>query len=283
MIALKTGGIAIALLGLAAADARAFTLNLSPALEGWEPEEVGFYVNYDNCPVSEERINTALRKAFDLWNSIPTSGLKVKLAGSTDVTVAEATASDAYKNVTTTPVVLCDPDMSATIGTDANSIPGAANFVASSKAILHGYLLLNAESGKTANIGNPLVDKYIDVIVAHEIGHVLGLGHTSDKNALMYFDATAKETLSLSQDDIDAISYLYPRNELGVDGLFGCGSLALLRNGGPDDGDGPSGPGGPFSGGAAAAALEFFLLLLICRIGTRMAAGRPTPVFASAP
>jgi hypothetical protein len=42
----------------------------------------------------------------------------------------------------------------------------------------------------------------------------------------MCFDATLKTHLSLSQDDIDGISYLYPRNETGRDKPLGCAMVA---------------------------------------------------------
>lgn len=67
----------------------------------------------------------------------------------------------------------------------------------------------------------------MQVVLAHEIGHILGLGHSHDSNALMYFDASAKNTLRLAQDDIDGLTYLYPRDELGGDNLLGgCGRIS---------------------------------------------------------
>jgi len=68
--------------------------------------------------------------------------------------------------------------------------------------------------------------------VAHEIGHVLGIGHTNDKTALMYYDATAKKNLSLSQDDRNAVSFLYPRDELkNLDLIGGCGAIRSSSGG----------------------------------------------------
>jgi hypothetical protein len=44
----------------------------------------------------------------------------------------------------------------------------------------------------------------------------------------MYYDATAKGYLGLAQDDIDGITYLYPRNELGQDKIAGCALVKSL-------------------------------------------------------
>ena len=77
----------------------------------------------------------------------------------------------------------------------------------------------------------PLSPK-LQIIIAHEVGHLLGLGHTQYEPSLMYYSIGEKKYLRLSQDDMDGLSFLYPRNELGGDGLFGCGTLEnqKLRN-----------------------------------------------------
>lgn len=45
-------------------------------------------------------------------------------------------------------------------------------------------------------------------VAAHEIGHVLGLDHSSDRNALMYA-SYRRQNSDLSRDDVQAIQYLY--------------------------------------------------------------------------
>ncbi|HEY8269938.1 MAG TPA: matrixin family metalloprotease [Pseudobdellovibrionaceae bacterium] len=74
----------------------------------------------------------------------------------------------------------------------------------------------------SANISN-FDHTVLKIILAHEIGHLLGLGHSASTKALMYYDASAKTSLSLSQDDIDGISYLYPSDEMSSGKYGGCG------------------------------------------------------------
>jgi hypothetical protein len=108
------------------------------------------------------------------------------------------------------------------IGLNADVIPGVAmgaRFDGNGN-IVTGALVLNVQAGAAANINTFDADLTINVI-AHEIGHVLGLGHSSSKGALMYFDASERTMASLSQDDVDGITYLYTRDEFGSDAMFG--------------------------------------------------------------
>ncbi|MAZ48457.1 MAG: hypothetical protein CME65_07835 [Halobacteriovoraceae bacterium] len=57
-------------------------------------------------------------------------------------------------------------------------------------------------------------------VMAHEIGHAVGLGHSNKTEALMYFENADKIT-RLSQDDRDGISYLYPVSVDNCNGIFG--------------------------------------------------------------
>ncbi|PIA55580.1 hypothetical protein AQUCO_00700113v1 [Aquilegia coerulea] len=53
---------------------------------------------------------------------------------------------------------------------------------------------------------------YIDLqsVVLHEVGHILGLGHSADEGALMYPSMGRGISKDISQDDIQGIHALYP-------------------------------------------------------------------------
>jgi hypothetical protein len=259
------GGLTLLLaLGVAPTpSAVAFTL---PALQpsgstlGWNTHTITFDVNYTNCPISTDALNASLDAAMALWNGVPSSSVTLVRGATVTTTTTQALAQTTPGN----PVITCDTNFSSDLsGADANVIPGVASnfqFNANTLRLHFAALTLNAQTGKSANIAN-VSATVLSVIVAHEMGHVLGLGHSADPNALMYYDASAKTQLALSQDDVDGITYLYTRQEPGNSPYFACGSLTQ------EGGRSRRGSGPPPGSGVAAA--QFALLLLFCAFVTR--------------
>ncbi len=190
----------------------AFTLNsqTDPNLKGWNTKSLGFELNVSNCPSGTDGI---IKEAMKVWNNVATANLEVKLAGNT--------SSTTYSNP---PTIYCSTTFAATTGADANVVPGAGSIGTSGGRIVQGLLILNVQPGAQANIAN-YDSTLLKIILAHEIGHVIGLGHSEFEPALMYYSVGSKAHMRLSQDDIAGITYLYPRNELSGDGLLGCGQV----------------------------------------------------------
>jgi hypothetical protein len=179
-----------------------------------------------------------------VWNEVPTSSITLVRGGDVSTSAVQARDAQSSEAPPPSPMVICDPHLSTTLGSpgspqDTNFIPAVTASRATNLRIDYSYLLLNAESGKDANIAN-LSDTQLAIVIAHEMGHVLGLGHATDPIPLMYFDATDKRVLRLAQDDRDGITFLYPRLEIGRNGMFGCGTIAAVGSGG-----GSRGGGGP--------------------------------------
>lgn len=208
--------------------ASAFTLacpSTTTECEGWDAETLSIQVNTDNCPST---ITTEIQEALDLWNGISTSGLKFEIGAANNDTPATIVARVESTFIPHDLVIACDPNFQTTLSfstAEVNGIPGVANSnTINGNNIDVGYVLLNVQAGANANINN-LSAELRKVIIAHEFGHAIGLGHSDTNKALMFFDATAKEKMSLHQDDIDGMSYLYPRSEPG-DQVFGCGLVS---------------------------------------------------------
>ena len=102
----------------------------------------------------------------------------------------------------------------------------------SGKKIVGAMILIN----ETSAVFGGLSRKDKVGVIAHEIGHALGLGHTEDKSALMYY-RTVDQRSHLGQDDIDGINYLYPilGDAFGLsDGLLGsCGTISTDKKNPP--------------------------------------------------
>lgn len=245
---------------LAPIPASAFTLGGSgnSDLRGWPGDELVIRMNAEDCGVSASVMEDAVKDALALWSRVPDSRLKLKYGGSSSTTAAQAIGGSAADG----PIIVCDENFNTTTGTTGDDgVLGIGGFSASNETINYGFLLLNADvtSSPTRNIVN-LSATELSIVVAHEIGHVLGFGHSQYPEALMHASIGQKSNLVLAQDDMDAMAYLYPRSEPS-DGLFGCGTLS-------------PGPGGP----AAGAALFLFWFFLIPAITVRLTKG-----FASAP
>jgi len=195
----------------------AFTLNstTNPNFKGWNKSEIQFAINSTNCPASIN-ITNLMEESFKVWNSVATSKLKLKVVGTTTST----TLADPV-------TVYCEPNFGSVIG-DINSIPGAAQVSPSGNYATAGLITLNVSSG-LANIAN-YDSNMLKITLAHEVGHILGLGHSHDRSALMYFDGTYYVNMSLGQDDVDGITYLYPRNELSGDKALGCAMIKNINN-----------------------------------------------------
>lgn len=195
----------------------AFTLNSStnPNFKGWQSGEINFAINSTNCPANMN-IKSLMEEAFEVWNKVPTTPVKL--------TVSTTTASTAAANPVT---VYCETNFQGVTGADDDFVPGAAAIGGSGDYATIGIVYLNVSAGQ-GNI--TLFDRsLLTIILAHEIGHIIGLGHSHDVNALMYFDASAKNTMNLSQDDVDGLTYLYPRDELGKDKPMGCGLVSEAK------------------------------------------------------
>ncbi len=192
----------------------AFTLTATVGEgQGWADPNVKFFVNTTNCPASID-VPGLITEAAKLWNNVPTSRINVSYGGATTST------SDSSP-----PTVYCATNFGAVTGADQNQTVGVGRGSPSvlGGPITSGLLILNTSAGQGSIVGQP--SEVLKVIVAHEIGHVLGLGHSQESSALMWYNAGLKTNALLSQDDVDGITYLYPRNESGQDQPFGCGLI----------------------------------------------------------
>lgn len=213
---------------LVVSSAEAFTLAGSNLFKGWSNPTITLTTNFHSCSLTQDKILTALKDAMHLWNSVGSTSLNLSLGGDTTFTSNDFISST---NPDTLPkvMIVCDAQMSATFQTNTSNIPAVTLLRYAGNEIHSALLALNASASDNAQIEN-LDPTKLAVVFAHELGHVLGLGHSKDATTLMYFNASAKSNLALSQDEVDGVTFLYPRQEFGEDKPFGCGSLSFSEN-----------------------------------------------------
>lgn len=172
----------------------------------------------------------------DFWNTVPTSRLRLDASGfsnpitniqngllcsptDTDCVTSANNANNLIPPVSE--IVIACSDNPLNFGVNPSNVIAVTipnNF--SGKKIRGAIILINNTSSAFLNLSR--ADKI--AALAHEIGHAIGLGHAKDdeQEALMYY-RTVNLRKKLGQDDIDGVSYLYPKQ------IDGCGFIGSIK------------------------------------------------------
>jgi hypothetical protein len=168
---------------------------------------------------SPEDIMDYVREANErYWNRVSTSSLELK-AGSIK-NVASSYYTDQIENLPAVDegiLIVCN-DNTTTFSTSGKLAVALPNNTRGS-TIIGSVIAINSRAISKFNTLSR--DEKVSVI-AHEIGHTFGLGHSKFEDSLMYAVSFEKRR-GLGRDDWDGASYLYPK-EQGPAGL--CGTIS---------------------------------------------------------
>ena len=178
-----------------------------------------------NAGFTSDELLSLTESAVELhWNTVPTSAL-VLVRGEVlpiDASTDSIAGQTALRAPTNTILIGCNntvPNFIALNPRDPVSA-GIAQSVLSGRNIQSGILI-------NAHFTSPVSDLsrlQLLALIAHEVGHALGLDHSDYSTALMYYNIAGegrKLQERLSIDDYDGITYLYP-----YDNLFAsCGTI----------------------------------------------------------
>jgi hypothetical protein len=199
-----------------------FTINRDMA--GFNSNNIDIEIANTDCSgagFTTSQYSKLIKDAVDeYWNSIPTSALYLKVTGiKTSIDIDGDQFSTAINKASTGKILAgCNDDV--TDFTDG-SILGAAVATCDSSGC-RSVLILNAHPN--SELKN-MSDKEIKAVIAHEIGHAFGLGHSEYQHNLMYYSVGGKTQKWLGIDDIDGATYLYP-HDAEIAGLLGsCGTI----------------------------------------------------------
>lgn len=188
-------------------------------LRGWQTNNLVINFNPTNCSVSESVLAAAIDQAAALWSGLASASIAVSRnqtnSATTAATFLAGTATDA-------PLIVCDTTFGTDLGVDSGAIP-AATKLGTKNPLNYGAMILNSDSGAGAAI-DVLSEQELSVVIAHEMGHLLGLGHSSSTKALMYYAVSGSSVPIVTQDDADGVAYLYPRSEFSNTAL-GCNAV----------------------------------------------------------
>lgn len=230
---------------LIASPLHAFTLNNSAKLT-FAQDDVKVNIAEGLCAnigTTDEELLSIVEDAVEsFWNQTPTSRLKLKKGSAISVSSNFRTANVCVggTNCDPNPLLKVSNDILIACNDNTTNFPNSAilglslpNNI-SGKTIVGAIVLINDRSD-TRFDGKTRPEKV--AIIAHEIGHAFGLGHSPVADSLMYY-ATINDRERLGADDMQGITYLYPK--LGG----GCGTIDLNSSTKP----GPNYWGGLFMG-----------------------------------
>ncbi len=198
---------------------QAFTLML-PDILGFNTNRLEVHYSNTDCYA---QARSDLEDALDFWNAAVHANLELSIGGNVSFTDTQIETYAFPQSV----VVGCTVDMNS-LGSSVDrdvtlAFASVRDQEGDDKKIDKGYIILNVDPNGKANISRRPSEERT-AIIAHEMGHVLGLGHSGVKGALMYFRENGYEA-RLHQDDIDGIRHLYPQNELSGDYFLGCATV----------------------------------------------------------
>jgi hypothetical protein len=195
-------------------SAHAFTLNNSARL-AFDKDEVLVNVAAGFCSqlgITDEELLAIVSESVErFWNQAPTSQLKLKKGSLVNVALDFKTANicTTGTNCTPNPTLAVSSDILVSCNNNTTNFTSSAILAVtipnniSGKNIVGSLVLINDQV--TTQVDTKSRDEKISII-AHEIGHAIGLGHSPVTDSLMYY-ATMSQRTALGRDDIDGISY----------------------------------------------------------------------------
>ena len=162
----------------------------------WATFPVPVYVNPQNLDVSAASALSAVQAGMNAWNTQAGSAFRYQYAG----TVTQTTTGYDGRNV----VLFRNASNGGALATTYSWWSGSTLLDSDIIFWDGGYRFFTGTSGCASGA-------YIEDIAVHELGHMLGLGHSSTTDASMYpsYQYCSQQFRTLASDDITGIRALY--------------------------------------------------------------------------
>ncbi|MDC1174022.1 matrixin family metalloprotease [Bacteriovoracaceae bacterium] len=175
---------------------------------------------------NDELLSLAGEAVYRFWNNVPTSRLTLTQGSIVSVATAFQTGliCQTGTNCTPTEALKVSSDILISCNTNATNFSNSVSVLGvtvpnniTGKTINGALVLVNDQSGNSFQ--NKSREEKI-AILAHEIGHAIGLGHSKHNDQLMHFESIPTRK-RLGWDDLNGISWLYPMEQP----IGGCGTV----------------------------------------------------------
>ena len=155
--------------------------------------------------ISDSEMVGAIKNVLeDYWNTISESSLFLRYEKA--VTIASLTTSSRSGSIL--------------VGCMAMGAGGSSGVAYTTESTGQSVIFLNDTTFQPGGYSNGAVEG----VLAHEVGHALGLHHTKDNASVMTYETHdwSIRPKYLSQDDKDGIVYLYPQESKALGLLGSC-------------------------------------------------------------
>jgi hypothetical protein len=189
----------VALLVIASAIAFSVAASAYSTYAKWAVIPVLFYANPANADVTAAAAESALQAGMDVWHAQSSSPFRFVYGGR----VSDTSTGYDSRNV----AIFRNASSGSVIATTYSWWVGSTLVDADIVFWDGGFHFFTGTSGCG---GSNAV--YIEDIAAHELGHALGLNHSTATSATMYpsYSTCSQSFRTLASDDIAGVEYLYP-------------------------------------------------------------------------
>lgn len=224
-------------LALAGQPAAAFDINGSK----WPGGSTEFYVALSGVAATGVPFDTAFIEALTAWNSATDFNFVIRREYRNPCVLNSVNSVDFTDDVCGS--AFGENTLAVTVRDWETEILGPPRFVRAD-VVVNRKVAYNVYDGNLVQIGIPRGDVDFRRVALHELGHVVGLDHSSASQAIMR--ATIGNTFTLQADDIDGVNTLYgglracaitPLAPGTVENTLGSGDCTVrqLTVGGNDD------------------------------------------------